>query len=62
MSSYTTEDKIRIIRRVVEDGESKSFVAKSEGCDRHTIDSWISRYNQNFKTYPCKRKLSCGTR
>ena len=47
MSSYTTEDKIRIIRRVVEDGESKSFVATSEGCNRHTIDSWISRYNQN---------------
>ena len=47
MSSYTIEDKIRIIRRVLEDGESKSFVAASEGCDRHTIDTWISRYNLN---------------
>lgn len=47
MSSYTIEDKIRIIRRVIEDGESKSFVAALEGCDRHTIDSWIYRYHQS---------------
>lgn len=47
MASYTLEDKIRIIRRVLEDGESKSFVAASEGCERHTIDAWISRYKKN---------------
>lgn len=45
MASYSLEDKIRIIRRVTEFGESKSFVASSEGCERHTIDNWIKQFN-----------------
>lgn len=47
MASYSVQDKVRILKRVIEDGESKSFVAASEGCDRHTIDSWIKQYNQS---------------
>jgi transposase-like protein len=47
MASYSIQDKIRILKRVLEDGESKSFVAASEGCNRHTIDAWISNFKEH---------------
>ena len=47
MASYSVQDKMQILKRVIEDGISKSFVAASEDCDRHTIDSWIKQYNQS---------------
>lgn len=47
MASYTTSEKIRIIRRVLEDGETKSFVAATEGCERHSLDNWIRKYQEN---------------
>ena len=49
MASYAVQDKVRILKRVIEDGESKSFVAASEGCDRHTIDSWIKQYEDSCR-------------
>ena len=59
MASYSVQDKVRILKRVIEDGESKSFVAASEGCDRHTIDSWIKQYNRSGEDgLKCNRGFS----
>ena len=59
MASYSIQDKVRILKRVIEDGESKSFVAASEGCDRHTIDAWIKQYNQSGEDgLKCNRGFS----
>lgn len=59
MASYSIQDKIRILKRVIEDGESKSFVAASEGCDRHSIDIWIKQYSSHGEAgLKCNRGLS----
>ena len=59
MASYSIQDKIRILKRVIEDGESKSFVAASEGCDRHSIDAWIKQYSHHGEDgLKCNRGFS----
>ena len=41
------EFKLRVIKRVLEEGESKQFVGFSEGCTFKSIQTWIKVYNKD---------------